>query len=187
MTAISGASGMIYAKRLLEVLPSYYQQIYLCASDNALKVAKHELNISTIQGFLPNDTSKFKIFSPDDMFAPPASGSHKYDGIIIAPCSMGMLGRIAAGVSDDLITRAVDVCIKERRKVILVVRESPYSLIHLKNMTKLTEAGAIILPASPAFYNHPQNISDMVDFIVDRILSSLGLNSNLVKGWGEDC
>ena len=187
MAAISGASGMVYAKRLLEVLPKYYQQIYLSASDNALKIAEHELNINSIQDLLPKDSSAYNIFSPDDMFAPPASGSHNYDGIVVVPCSMGMLGRIAAGVSDDLITRAVDVCIKERRKVILVVRESPYSLIHLKNMMTLTQAGAIILPASPAFYNHPQNISDMVDFVVSRIITSLGFESEIIKGWGEDC
>lgn len=181
MVAVSGASGMVYAKRLLEVLPSAYKTIYVTASDNAVAIAQQELGIGSLAEMLPNVT----LFDSGDLFAPPASGSHDYDGLVIVPCSMGVVGRIAAGVSNDLTTRAADVCLKERRKLILVVRETPYNLIQLRNMTALTEAGAVILPASPAFYNKPESIGDLVDFVVDRTLQSLGLDIRLAKGWGE--
>ena len=186
MVAISGASGTIYARRLLEVLPSLYDRIYLTGSDNALGIMSRELAVSGLADLIPDRLEpKFKTYEPSDLFAPPASGSHHYDGLVVVPCSMGAVGRIASGVSNDLVTRAADVCLKERRKLILVVRETPLSVIHLKNMTALAEAGAVILPACPAFYDTPESIDDLVDFIIDRVLQALGSDKRLVRGWRE--
>jgi flavin prenyltransferase len=186
MVAISGASGMVYARRLLEVLPEAYDQIYLTASDNAVQIMAHELGVPRLSDLIPAEArDRVKELDPTDLFAPPASGSHDYDGLVAIPCSMGLVGRIASGVSNDLITRAADVCLKERRKLVLVVRETPLSLIHLRNMTTLAEAGAIVLPAAPAFYGGPKSIEELVDFMVDRVLRALGTDVRLVKGWGE--
>lgn len=177
---------MLYARRLLEALPSAYDTIYLTASDNALDIMREELSVDRLDNLLSvSDKSKFSLFSSADLHAPPASGSHDYDGLVVIPCSMGVVGRIASGVSNDLVTRAADVCLKERRKLILVVRETPLSVIHLRNLTALAEAGAIILPAAPAFYSKPKSIDDLVDFIVDRVLRALGTELRLTKGWGE--
>ncbi len=132
-----------------------------------------------------NEIDKFIILDSDDLSAPTCSGSYDYDGLVIIPCSMGVVGRIASGVSENLVGRCADVCLKERRKLILVVRETPLNLIHLKNLTRVAEAGAIVLPASPAFYNKPIDIQDIVDFVVDRVIRTLGLDLRLIKGWGE--
>jgi len=186
LVAISGASGAVYAKRLLELLPQVYDAVYLTASDNALSIVRHEIGKDDLQALIPSGAdSKFVLFDPCDLNALPASGSHRYDGMVAIPCSMGLLGRIASGVSNDLPTRAADVCLKERRKLILVVRETPLSLVHLRNMATLSEAGAVILPAAPAFYGKPETIEDLVDFVVDRVLSALGLDIRLINGWGE--
>lgn len=186
MVAVSGASGAVYAKRLLEVLPSVYDRIYLTISENAAQIIPQELGVSNPQDIIAGqDSERFSVLESDDLSAPPASGSHDYDGVVVVPCSMGVVGRIASGVSNDLVTRAADVCLKERRKVILVARETPLSLIHLRNLTVVTEAGAVVLPPAPAFYNAPQSIDDLVDFVVDRILRALGLDARLLKGWGE--
>lgn len=186
MVAISGASGAIYAKRLLEVLPQAYDTVYLTASDNAIGIVRDELGVSELSELIPaGSQSRFRVLDACDLSAPPASGSHDYDGAVAIPCSMGLVGRVASGVSNDLITRAADVCLKERRKLVLVVRETPLSLVHLRNMTALTEAGATILPAAPAFYGKPESIADLVDFVVDRVLRALDLGIRLAKGWGE--
>ncbi|MCE5315115.1 MAG: UbiX family flavin prenyltransferase [Armatimonadota bacterium] len=186
MAAISGASGAVYARRLLEALPSFYDTIYLTASDNALGIIKDELGVDTLADLMPHaHLHKFSMLNYTDLSAPTASGSHDYDGLIVIPCSMGVVGRIAAGVSSDLVTRAADVCLKERRKLVLVVRETPLSLVHLRNLTALTEAGAIVMPAAPAFYHDPKSIDDLVDFVVDRALRALGLNTHIIYGWGE--
>ena len=186
MVAITGASGMVYARRLLEVLPSAYDTIYMTASENASAIIRDELDVDKPSGLIPKgEESKFKLFESSDFFAPTASGSHEYDGLVIIPCSMGVVGRIASGVSNDLITRSADVCLKERRKLVLVVRETPLNLIHLRNLTALAEAGAIILPAAPAFYSRPESIYDLVEFIVDRVLRMLDVDIRLIKGWGE--
>lgn len=185
MVAMTGASGMAYSHRLLEVLPSVYDMIYMAASQNAAAIIKDELNIDKPSGMVPSGfENKFKLFETSDFFAPTASGSHDYDGMVIIPCSMGVVGRIAAGVSTDLITRSADVCLKEKRKLVLVVRESPLNLIHLRSLTTLAEAGAVILPAAPAFYNKPNSINDLVEFIVDRVLRALDLDIRLIEGWG---
>ncbi len=186
MVAISGASGAVYARRLIEVLPRRYDTIYLTASDNALGIIRDEIGVCDLASLIPSGCEdKFRIFDHCDLCAPPASGSHMYDGMVAIPCSMGLVGRIASGISNDLMTRAADVCLKERRKLILVSRETPLSLIHLRNMTALTEAGATILPAAPAFYGKPSKIEELVDFIVDRVLAALGLDIRLMNGWGE--
>jgi 4-hydroxy-3-polyprenylbenzoate decarboxylase len=180
--SVTGASGAIYARLLFERLISIGEQVEECGvvfSNYAQKVWEFELD---------NDDYKripFKIFSPDDFFAPFASGSAGYDSMIICPCSMGTLGRIASGVSNDLITRAADVMLKERRKLICMVREAPYSLIHLRNMQTLTEAGGIICPASPSFYGKPKSIEALAGTVVDRALQLAGLSSPSYH-WGEE-
>ena len=186
MVAITGASGMVYARRLLEALSRAYDRVYLAASDNALDIMRDELGVERLEQLLSaGDESKFRLFSSTDLHAPPASGSHDYEGMAIVPCSMGVVGRIASGVSNDLVTRAADVCLKERRKLVLVFRETPLSLVHLRNLTALAEAGAVVLPAAPAFYGKPESIGDLVDFVVDRVLCVLGAGIRLEKGWGE--
>ena len=186
MVAISGASGSIYAKRFLSAISDSFDCIYLTASENALAIAEQEMGVAKLEKFIPEgQENRFKIVEPGDMFAPPASGSHDYDGLVVIPCSMGVVGRIASGISTDLATRAADVCLKERRKLVLVVRETPLSVIHLRNLTALAEAGATILPAAPAFYGNQQSVEELVDFVVDRVCRAIGVDVRLIKGWGE--
>lgn len=169
---VTGASGAIYAKDLLMKIEKYSQQIERCAvvfSDQARQVWQHELGNDN------PDYLKFMQYPNDSFFAPFASGSGNYDVMIICPCSMGTLGRLAAGIANDLIARTADVMLKERRKLILVPRETPYNLIHLKNMLELGQAGAIICPASPSFYNKPARIDDLVETVTARILKLAGL------------
>lgn len=177
---ITGASGSIYGKLLLERvvgLASQLQDVSVIFSDNARAVWEYELG--------PVDVASipFTIYKPHDFFAPMASGSSGYSAMIICPCSMGTLGRIASGVSDDLMTRSADVMLKERRRLILVPREAPYNLIHLNNMKLLTEAGAVICPASPSFYSKPATIDELVLTVVDRALSLAGLEVDSYR-WG---
>jgi flavin prenyltransferase len=178
---ITGASGAIYGKKLLEKLATLPEQINDCGvifSKNAKDVWKFELgDVEIFQ--IP-----FKVYEPTDFFAPMASGSAGFDTMIICPCTMGTLGRIAAGISNDLMTRAADVILKERKKLILVTREMPYNLIHLNNMKLLTEAGAIICPASPSFYNQPQTMDEIVITVVDRILKLAGFEFSSFQ-WGQ--
>lgn len=173
--AITGASGSIYAKRMLEKLQVLQDQIDTCGivfSSNAREIWKYEL------GAIPDEfPHPFTVYERRNFYAPFASGSAGYDTMIVIPCSMGTLGRIASGASNDLITRAADVMLKERKKLILVVRETPYNLIHLRNMTLLTEAGTIIAPATPSFYSLPQTIEDVVDTIIDRVLDLAGFEN----------
>lgn len=178
--AITGASGSIYAKQLINKLQLQENapDIALIFSDNGKKVWDYELNNEKI------DNKKIPIFSSNNFFAPPASGSSNYDAMIIIPCSMGTMGRIANGTSDNLIIRAADVMLKEKRKLIIVPRESPYNLIHIRNMETLLLAGAEILPASPSFYSKPQTLEELVNTIIERILSSLNYNNGNYK-WGE--
>jgi 4-hydroxy-3-polyprenylbenzoate decarboxylase len=180
---VTGASGAIYAKDLLKKLDKYSQQIEHCAvvfTDQARLVWQHELGNDN-----PDDL-KFRQYPNDSFFAPFASGSANYDVMIICPCSMGTLGRIAAGIANDLIARTADVMLKERRKLIIVPRETPYNLIHLKNMLELSQAGAIICPASPAFYNKPADIDDLVDTVTARILKLAGLNIDSFEWMEKD-
>ena len=182
--AITGASGAVYAKRFLEAAATSYDRIYLTASENSASILRDELDVVNLEDLIPRG-GRLMLLDPGEMSAAPASGSHDYEGMVIIPCSMGTVGRIAAGVSNDLITRAADVCLKERRKLILVVRETPLSLVHLENLTLLARAGAIILPAAPGFYHKPEKIEDLVDFVVDRVIRQLGVGQRLIEGWGE--
>ncbi len=189
IVAITGASGSIYAVRFLESILEHYDRIYLTVSENAAPVIRTELGIDLLgdaidaRTFLGRDCDKIEMCSPRDLCAPPASGSVRSDGMVIIPCSMGTAGRIASGISNDLTTRAANVCLKERRKLIMVVRETPLNLIHLRNLTQLAEAGATILPASPAFYTNPKTIEDMVEFVVARVMQQLGLRHPHAPEW----
>jgi 4-hydroxy-3-polyprenylbenzoate decarboxylase len=181
VVAITGASGSIYAKVLLDKLSLLHEQIEavgIIMSDNAKDVWKHELGNTDFENM------PFKIYSKSDFYAPFASGSAKYDSMIICPCSMGTLARIAAGISNDLTTRAADVMLKERRKLILINRDTPLSLIHINNMKTITEAGGIICPASPSFYSNPQTFEMLAATVVDRALDLCGLEQDSYR-WGE--
>jgi len=179
--AVTGASGSVYAKVLLEKLQQFEEQIAEVSvvwSDNAHTVWQHEL------GNKDYEQVPFRTFGKNDFMAPIASGSAAYDALIICPCSMGTLGRIAGGISNDLITRASDVMLKERRKLICVVRETPYNLIHLRNMTTVTEAGGIICPATPSFYSNPVSIEDVAYTVIQRVLQLAGVETGGYK-WGQ--
>lgn len=176
---IGGSSGSIYAHRLLTKL-NVVKDVEVGVVMSANAKINWEIEIGTF-----NDSEwTFKFYDNKDFFAPFASGSAKYESMIVCPCSMGLIGRIASGISDDLMTRAADVILKERRKLILVPRETPYNLIHLKNMTSLTEAGAIICPASPSFYSKPQSIEEAVDTVVDRLLDLINIDQKTYR-WGN--
>lgn len=179
--AVTGASGSIYAKILLDKLVKLQHQIKevnIVFSDNAKAVWKHELGNDDYQNY------PFKTFSKTDFMAPFASGSAKFNTLIICPCSMGTLARIASGISNDLVTRAADVILKERRKLILVTRETPLNLIHINNMKTITEAGGIICPASPSFYSQPKTIEEIASTVVDRIVDLAGIEQNSYR-WGD--
>jgi flavin prenyltransferase len=179
--AITGASGAIYAKLLLDKLQQMPQQVEavgIIMSDNARQVWQVELGNEDYKKYPFNFYSKF------DFNAPFASGSAKYDTMIAVPCSMGMVGRIASGVSDDLATRAADVILKERRKLILVARDTPLNLIQLRNMVAITEAGGIICPAVPSFYSNPKTIEEAAMTVVSRVLDLAGLENESYR-WGE--
>jgi len=182
VVAITGASGSIYADLLLKKLQELEDQITevgVIMSDNAKQVWRVELDNDDFTQ-LP-----YKIYKKNDFMAPFASGSAKFDTMIVVPCSMGTLGRIAAGTSDDLIARAADVILKERRKLILVARDTPFNLIHIRNMQIVTEAGGIICPATPSFYSKPQTIEDLAMTVVNRIIDLAGLENESYR-WGED-
>jgi 4-hydroxy-3-polyprenylbenzoate decarboxylase len=181
VVAVTGASGSIYAKVLLDKLskmPQQYKEIGIVLSDNAREVWKLELENEDYMNY------NFKIWSKNDFMAPFASGSAKYNTMIICPCSMGTLARIASGMSNDLITRAADVILKERRRLICVTRDTPLSLIHINNMKMVTEAGGIILPASPSFYSKPKTFEDLAATIADRIIDLMGLENNSYR-WND--
>lgn len=194
--AITGASGAQYGLRLLQCLLASDCKVYLMLSSAAEVVIRTETDldlpedIASQQVFLEQlygaDEEQLQLLAKDDWFAPVASGSSSPSSMVICPASGGTLSAIACGASNNLIERAADVALKERRQLILVPREAPYSQIHLENMLKLTQMGAMILPASPGFYMQPQSIHELVDFIVARILDQLGVPQNLMPRWGED-
>jgi 4-hydroxy-3-polyprenylbenzoate decarboxylase len=172
LIGITGASGITYARRLLEVLGELGIETDCIASDAAKKIAKHE-------------GVKLDCLSEDNIEAAFASGSFHVDAMVIVPCSMKTLSAVATGYASNLITRSADVMIKEGRKLVLVPRETPLSPIHLENMLKLSRIGVAILPAMPAFYPKPEKIDDMVDFIVGKILDNLGIENNMFERWGK--
>jgi 4-hydroxy-3-polyprenylbenzoate decarboxylase len=179
--AITGASGSVYAKVLLDKivsLKSQIAQVGVVMSDNARDVWKHELGNTNYEEY------NLTFFDKHDFKAPFASGSAGFDTLIVCPCSMGTLARIASGVSNDLITRAADVILKERHKLILVARETPYSLIHINNMKAVTEAGGIICPASPSFYSMPKTIEEVAATVISRVIDLAGLEDESYR-WGS--
>lgn len=181
VVGITGASGSVYARVLLEKLltiKSQWEKVAVVMSDNARTVWKYELGDASYESY------PFDYYTKTDFEAPFASGSGRYDTVILIPCSMGMLGRIAHGISDDLPTRAADVALKERRRLIVVPRETPYNLIHLENMVRLAQAGAIICPASPSFYSRPAGFDELAATVVDRVLHLAGFSLDSYQ-WGE--
>lgn len=186
VVALTGASGVVYGIRLIEELLKANIEIHMIISEPAQIVLEHELNWeftnlreATFRKHLPGNN--LFIYNNSDIAAPIASGSFLIDGMVVIPCTMSSVSNIAQGTSKNLLERAADVIIKERRQLILVPRETPLSSIHLRNMLTLSDLGAHIIPAMPAFYNHPQDINDMVDFIVGKVLDTLGIKHNLYK------
>ena len=183
--AMTGASGAPYAVRLLEVLNAAKVPVNLVISETGWRLLQEELSINGKDELRARtgDWSAVKLFDDKDRGATPASGSAPSRGMVVCPCSMGTLASIAQGTTRSLIERAADVVLKERRKLVLVPRETPYSLIHLENMTRLTHAGAIILPASPGFYHRPQSIAELVDFVVGRIILHFDVQMDIGPRW----
>ncbi len=194
--AMTGASGAQYGLRLLQCLLAANCKVYLLLSSAAEVVIRTETDLelpetlAEQEAFLSEmfeaDEDQLQLLAKDDWFSPVASGSSSPSSMVICPASGGTLSAIAHGASNNLIERAADVALKERRQLIFVPREAPYSAIHLENMLKLTQLGAVIIPASPGFYMQPQTIQELIDFIVARILDQLGIEQDLLPRWGED-
>ena len=193
--ALTGASGMPYGLRLLECLLAAGCRVQLLYSQAAQIVARQELDFdlpsrpaearAALLARTPAvDPEKLAVFGREEWFAPVASGYNPPDAMVVCPCSMGTLAAIAQGLADNLIERAADVVLKEGRKLVLVPRETPFSVIHLENMLRLARAGAVIVPPSPGFYNHPQSVDDLVDFVVARILDQLAVPHEISRRWG---
>ncbi len=191
VVAVTGASGAIYAQRLLIAAAARFDEVFLILSEQAVQVANLELGLHlsrhelSLSDWLGQEFRNVQVLNSKDYFTPPASGSFLHDGMVVVPCSMGTAGRIANGISDDLLTRAADVCLKEGRKLILVPREMPWNLIMLRNLTQLAEAGATILPACPAWYQNPKTLEELSDTVVSRILQNLGVQTGQ-KQWMLD-
>ena len=188
--AVTGASGAPYAVRLLEQLLVARQPVQLIVSSHGLRLLRTETEIDSIEAlrtWVGGEAWEeyVTVFDDDDRGAAPASGSARNRGMVICPCSMGTVSAISQGTSRSLVERAADVALKERRKLVLVPRETPYSVIHLENMLRLTRAGAVILPASPGFYHRPTAINELVDFIVARVLDQLDVEHDLGHRWGD--
>jgi 4-hydroxy-3-polyprenylbenzoate decarboxylase len=191
--ALTGASGMAYGLRLLECLLRAGCRVDLLVSQAARVVARQELDLTLpgdglaefFNARYPGHGGELRAYGEKEWFAPAASGSNPADAMVVCPCTMGALAAIAHGMADNLIERAADVTLKERRPLILVARETPLSLIHLRNMTQLAEAGAVILPANPGFYHRPQNVDQVVDFVVARVLDQIAVPHTLCPRWGE--
>jgi 4-hydroxy-3-polyprenylbenzoate decarboxylase len=193
IVAISGASGVVYGVRLVEALLSRAVDVRLIPTRAGRQILSHEMGFDGQDwpAFLADrpaeshPDSRLTVYRPDDLFAPPASGSFCHQGMVIAPCSMKTLGAVAAGIGGNLVHRAADVALKEKRPLILVPRETPLSAIHLENMHRLTLAGATMLPPAPGFYFHPRQIDDLVNHIVGRVLDQLGIPHRLTPRWGQ--
>lgn len=192
VVGVTGASGAVYAQRLLQALVRKPLEVHLIVSRDGRQVAAHELgpNGRLAEAYEKGGGSgrhpeaRLAEHAPDDFFALPASGSFRHDGMVVVPCSMKTLAAVATGKADNLLTRAADICLKERRRLVLVPRETPLSLLHLENMLRVTRAGGVILPPAPGFYHQPRQVTDLVDFVVARILDQLGLEHELLGEWG---
>jgi 4-hydroxy-3-polyprenylbenzoate decarboxylase len=185
--AFTGASGAPYGVRLLEVLARNRVPVWLIVSEHGLRLLREECAIESIDALRSatgGDWSTVVAYPDEDRGALPASGSRRTAGMVICPCSMGTLAAIAGGTSRSLVERAADVTLKERRKLVLVPRETPLSLVHLRNMVAVSEAGAVLLPAAPGFYNRPGQVKDLIDFVVQRVLDQLQLNIEIAPRWG---
>ena len=193
--ALTGASGMPYGIRLLECLIGAGARVYLLYSQAAQIVARQEMDLALpgrakdAEAFFAERfgaaPGQLRAFGREEWFAPVASGSNPADAMVVCPCTMGTLAAIAQGLADNLIERAADVMLKERRPLVLVARETPLSAIHLENMLRLAHAGAIVLPANPGFYHHPETVAQVVDFVVARVLDQLRIPHQLMRRWGE--
>lgn len=193
VVGISGASGAIYGVRLIKALLESNVSVMVILSNGGECVLEHEMAWSKTSSFndflaslniVPKNEDDLLVFSQDQMASAPASGSFVHSGMVVCPCSMKTLSAISTGFADNLLTRSADVCLKEKRPLILVPRETPYNRIHLENMLKAHDAGAVILPPSPSYYSFPQSMDDLVDTVVARILDHLGVAHSLVKRWG---
>ena len=198
VVAVCGASGSLYGIRLLKALLEDENTVYLVVSATGRQVVTHETGhdwsggVAGLREFLARQQvrihprAELHLLAPDDFFTPPASGSFRHDGMVIAPCSMKTLAAIAAGIADNLVHRSADVCLKEKRPLILAMRETPLNMVHLENMRRAAQAGATIMPACPSFYSRPQSVTDLVDTVVARMLDHLCIDQKLQKPWGEE-
>jgi 4-hydroxy-3-polyprenylbenzoate decarboxylase len=184
---ISGASGALYAERTLAALAATPHQVEIVPSRVGAEIFRQERGrqLDAFVGELTAAGARMRVWKADDLYAPFSSGSQLYDAMTVVPCSVGALGRIAQGTSTDLLSRAADVCLKEARRLVLVVRETPLSEIHLDNMLRLRRAGAIILPAAPGFYSQPQDLVELADSLVQRILDHMGVEHSVFRRWRE--
>jgi len=188
VVALTGASGAPYGLRLLQVLATHRVPVWLIPSSHGMRLLRDEAGIDSMASpqAAVGDWPAVTVFPDDDRGALPASGSRKTGGMVVCPCSMGTVAAIAGGTSRSLVERAADVTLKERRRLILVPRETPLSLVHLRNLVAVTEAGALVIPAAPGFYHRPTQIAELVDFIVQRILDHLELDIEIGRRWTGD-
>ena len=187
--ALTGASGAPYGVRLLDVLARHHVPVWLIATSHGMRLLRDECGIDTLDGLRAatgGDWSSITTFPDGDRGALPASGSQRTHGMVVCPCSMGTVAAIAAGTSRSLVERAADVTLKERRRLVLVPRETPLSLVHLRNLVSVTEAGAVVIPAAPGFYHRPVSVLELVDFIVQRVLDQLGIDLDIAPRWTGD-
>ena len=180
---ITGASGAPYAVRLIEALVDNGVFVEICASAMGEKVLAYEMGGLSTRKLA--ETYGVKRYAPDDLFAPPASGTSVPEATVIAPASVATLGNIANGTGTNLIHRVADVALKERKRLVILEREMPYSLVHIKNMAAVTQAGGMIVSAAPGFYNHPKTLDDVIDFVVGKVLDAMGVGHELVERWGH--
>ena len=180
---ITGASGAPYAVRLIEALVERDVFVEICASEMGEKVLAYEMGGLSTKKLA--ESYGVKRYASDDLFAPPASGTSVPDATVIAPASVSTLGNVANGTGTNLLHRVADVALKERRRLVILEREMPYSLVHLRNMAAITEAGGVVVSAAPGFYNHPQSMDDLIDFVVGKVLDVMGVGHELVERWGH--
>jgi 4-hydroxy-3-polyprenylbenzoate decarboxylase len=180
---ITGASGAPYAVRLIEALVEKEVFVEICASQMGEKVLAYEMGGLSTRKLV--EAYGVKRYAPDDLFAPPASGTSVPDATVIAPASVSTLGNVANGTGTNLLHRVADVALKERRRLVILEREMPYSLIHIRNMAAITEAGGVVVSAAPGFYNHPQTMDDLIDFVVGKVLDVMDVGHELVERWGH--
>ena len=180
---ITGASGAPYAVRLIEALVENDVFVEVCASEMGEKVLAYEMGGLSTKKLA--EAYGVKRYAPDDLFAPPASGTSVPDATVIAPASVSTLGNIANGTGTNLLHRVADVALKERKRLLILEREMPYSLIHIRNMAAVTEAGGMVISAAPVFYNHPETMEDLIDFVVGKVMDAMGIGHELVERWGH--